>query len=170
MHAVVRWLGLRSVGVAVLAVSLMSGCAGSDADAATETESSQPAVSKVKIFTDRTAGKLCTSDADCGNGFCRYELPTLPGNDPLPAADGFCTFSCRLHVDCGAEGACIGAGQNAFAFGFEDETGLCLAVCDVDRPCREGYRCEDLFGLPIVDGMSDTGSGVGSCRPPSSAE
>lgn len=115
-----------------------------------------------KILDDNKAGDACTAEKDCGNGTCllRLTTSTLLGQQiQMLAPGGYCSFGCRLDVDCGAGGLCIGA--------TADAKGQCLGRCDGNNHCREGYRCLDLSGAPLPQtAPSDTpsNSGVGTCR------
>lgn len=141
-------------------------CGGSEAIGEDAEGEAQAAVSERLV--DHTAGKACDSDADCENGSCEQELPAFPltsHRGALPAPGGFCSFPCRLNVDCGEGALCIGAGNTAFSFGTPDERGLCLAACNEGAPCREGYSCVDLFG-EVVGAENPMGILAGSCQPP----
>jgi hypothetical protein len=86
---------------------------------------------------DNTAGKPCTSDAECGGAkdTCVTELPfdTFSTYNNIAAPGGYCTLKCSLDGECGAGAQCISRGLQG---------GLCLKSC-ADKPdCREGYGCE----------------------------
>lgn len=148
---------------------VLSACGGSD-DAADD-EASADTTALSKMLVDNTAGKACDSDKACGNGICQREVPEFPslGFSANPAPGGFCSFACRLNVDCGKGGVCIGVGSNAFGFNHPDERGLCMKYCDTDSECREGYTCQDLFGQP-PDAENSAALTGGSCQPPRSGD
>ena len=151
-------------------VLALAACAGSDPSDEDGEDATQAAVRTQLV--DHTAGKACKSDKDCENGSCEQELPAVPftsNRSALPAPGGFCSFACRLNVDCGEGALCIGAGNHAFSFGTPDERGLCMAACDEETPCREGYSCLDLFGQ-VVGSENAAGVVAGSCQPPSPTE
>lgn len=147
-------------------VALMLSACGGDADSA-DTDASADSTALSKMLVDNTAGKACDSDKACGNGFCQREIPEFPslGFSAKPAPGGFCSFACRLDVDCGKGGVCIGVGTSAFGFNNPDERGLCMKYCDTDSECRDGYTCQDLFGEP-PDAENSSALTGGSCRPP----
>jgi hypothetical protein len=125
-----------------------------------------------KQLVDHTAGKACKSAKDCENGTCEQELPAFPFNnrDAQSAPGGFCSFACNISADCGAGSMCIGAGQSVGGFGKDDRTGLCLATCTVDEPCREGYSCVDLLG-GVLGTENALKVSTGTCQPlPESTE
>jgi len=152
-----------------LGMCIVMGCGDGSHDAG---ESGEPAAvnASAKMLTGAKAGSLCQTNKECGNGSCEHVLPGVIGASETPAPDGFCSFRCRLNADCGEGGMCVGAGSHGFSFGSADETGLCLAICDADRPCREGYSCLDAFRAPLEDGMSVAGSTLGTCQPTPSDE
>jgi hypothetical protein len=85
---------------------------------------------------DRTAGKACARDADCGGArdSCADELPfgSWSANEIVPAPGGYCTQPCSLDAECGEGAQCISRG----AMG-----GMCLGRCQTQTGCREGYVC-----------------------------
>jgi hypothetical protein len=87
----------------------------------------QPLRTPVKFTTE--VGQACSDDTDCNGGTCRVGN-SFPG--------GYCSGSCNVDADCGAEGLCLlrlyGAG------------GSCYEACAVDTDCkRDGmnYGCVD---------------------------
>lgn len=102
---------------------------------------------------DDRAGKPCSADADCGGseGSCAFELPfDSRETDVVEAPGGYCTQSCSLDGECGANAQCIAAGNRG---------GMCLGRCDTDADCRQGYHCimhgrdlndEDRVCFPVI--------------------
>jgi hypothetical protein len=85
---------------------------------------------------DGNAGKMCSTDADCGGvmGTCRTALPTGAGfgnNSSQPAPDGYCSQVCAEDADCGTGGVCVGIINAA-----------CFKTCASQTDCRTGYVCE----------------------------
>jgi Cys-rich repeat protein len=101
---------------------------------------------------DDTAGKPCTSDAECGGGRCADQLTGVGlVAGALAAPGGYCTATCMSDVDCGGGGACI------LTIGMT-VTGQCFATCEEMADCREGYQCGgglELGGIVVPD----------TCRP-----
>lgn len=67
----------------------------------------------------------CSTDADCGIGFCQY------GN----GGEGEwcqCTAPCTSDADCGAGSVCFCDGR---------QTGCVAAACTTDADCDGGYLC-----------------------------
>jgi hypothetical protein len=88
-----------------------------------------------KALPDRTTGKACTTDADCGGavGSCTSDLAfDLSTSETMKAPGNYCTQRCALDAECGAGAQCINYGTRG---------GICLASCSADAPCRSGYTC-----------------------------
>lgn len=82
---------------------------------------------------DHVAGEPCATDADCDGASCARELPVFGVFDrTVPAPDGYCTGRCAFDADCGSFAQCITTGRRG---------GICVANCDEERPCRDGYDC-----------------------------
>lgn len=109
-----------------------------------------PDSSMMSGLPDDTAGKSCSTSADCGGATCATSvLGTMLGAQPVSAPGGYCTASCMNDGECGAGGACL--------VGL-DLMGSCFATCDAADDCRDGYVCAagiELGGLVIPD----------TCRP-----
>ena len=142
----------------IAAVCLVLSACGDDDEPTDVPVAGAPA----KKLDDNKAGDACSADKDCGTGTCarRLTMSTLLGTQTqADAPGGYCSFACRLNVDCGTGGLCVGA--------TGEEKGQCLARCDGNNHCREGYRCLDLSGAPLAQtAPSDTpsNSGGGTCR------
>ena len=152
---------LRSWLAGLMALSLVA-CASTDP----EEGQAEGAMEEAKQLVDHVAGKACESDKDCENGSCRDEVPAFPfeNREAQSAPGGFCSFACNISADCGEGSLCIGAGESVGSFDMDDRTGLCLAACSDDEPCREGYSCVDLFGQTIGSENAVRVS-TGSCQP-----
>jgi hypothetical protein len=158
--------------VALLAVCIPIACGGGDDDTS---DAASPSTAKPAptVLTDNAAGKACASDKECGSGRCFKEFSStnlLGMMTSQTAPGGYCSFACKLNVDCGG-GICVGAqgGGGLFANtnGASGASGQCMGRCDVSSQCRDGYRCVDLFGQPQNgEATSDTPSpnGSGSCQ------
>ncbi len=118
-----------------------------------------------------TAGKACSDDGDCGSsGTCLANLPGAFGMGVIPAPGGYCTGECLTDMDCGEGGTCTGAISNIP--GIAPIRGQCLAGCDGNDDCRDGYRCVNALGMPQT-GAADAGVvdptggllGANSCQP-----
>ena len=72
-------------------------------------------------------GDACESSVDCGRGLqCDLSQP-----------EGYCTATpCDVN-DCPTEAACIR---------FLDDSTWCMARCEEDGDCRDGYVCVRNFG------------------------
>lgn len=97
-------------------------------------------------------GNECTSEADCGGGWCmaNSQLTQFPG--------GYCTGDCLANSDCG-EGAECSQGLGG--------PGTCYRTCEGDSDCgRDGYRCRaSAFGganaaKRCVPGMEPLADGI----------
>jgi hypothetical protein len=154
-------IALRSCVAGLIGLAV-AACASSDS----EEEQTEVAMLDSKQLVDHTAGQACKSDSDCKNGSCEQEIPAFPFDNRVAqtAPGGFCSFVCHISADCGAGSMCIGAGQSVGSFDMDDLTGLCLASCDADTPCREGYSCVDIFGQAIGSEIALKVS-TGSCQP-----
>lgn len=148
--------------LAGLIVLTVAACASSDSAEG----QAEAAMLEAKQLVDHIAGKTCKSDKDCENGSCEQEVPAFPfeNRTAQSAPGGFCSFACHVSADCGEGGVCIGAGESVGSFDMEDGTGLCLAACSADTPCREGYNCVDLFGQ-VIGGENALKVSTGSCQP-----
>jgi hypothetical protein len=89
---------------------------------------------KRKALPDRTTGKACKTDADCGGavGTCASAVPADPITNAVEAPGNYCTQPCALDAECGAGAQCIDYGTHG---------GICLASCSANAPCRSGYTC-----------------------------
>jgi hypothetical protein len=154
-------IALRS-GMAALIGVAVAACASSEP----EEGQTDVAMLEAKQLVDHTAGKACKSDSDCKNGSCKQEIPAFPFDTRVAQAapGGFCSFACHISADCGAGSLCIGAGESVGSFDMEDRTGLCMATCNADTPCREGYNCVDLLGQALGSENALKVS-TGSCQP-----
>lgn len=93
-----------------------------------------------KPLPDGVVGNACASDAECGGGpmTCAAQLAGVD------APGGYCSQSCSMDGDCGADGACVsGLGTAPLSIG------TCFARCVPADGCREGYACN---ALSQVDG------------------
>ncbi|HKP58545.1 MAG TPA: hypothetical protein VJV78_17585 [Polyangiales bacterium] len=116
---------------------------------------------------DKTAGKSCDADKDCGSGMCLQTFQGAFGGSAMQAPGGYCSATCMTNVDCGAGGTCSGAFAGIGGIGAT--AGRCLKSCSTDTECREGYRCVNALGMSVTDaGVQDpTGGLFGSsgCEP-----
>lgn len=127
----------------------------------------------IEPLPDKTAGKSCKADKDCGTGTCLTDLPGTFGAGMMPAPGGYCSTACMVNDDCGEGGTCSGA----FAgFGGIGATlGRCLKSCTDASQCRDGYRCVNGFGMAVTATMMDAGAapapvgggllGANTCQP-----
>jgi hypothetical protein len=124
----------------------------------------------IEPLTDKTAGKSCRADKDCGTGTCLADLPGSFGAGMAPAPDGYCSAECMVNEDCGEGGACSGAFAGLGGIGAT--RGRCLKSCTENTDCRDGYRCVNAFGLPVT--ATDAGAanspvpgflGASTCQP-----
>lgn len=79
---------------------------------------------------DGGVGATCTVDAECTSGSC---MSTGPFGIVFPG--GYCTQSCQPG-GCPSGSTCLVdpiGGNN-----------VCIQLCELERECREGYRCLDL--------------------------
>ncbi|MFY0523318.1 S8 family serine peptidase [Archangium gephyra] len=86
--------------------------------------------------TTSIIGRDCTSDAQCGEGFCATNFP-----------GGYCTQSC-LATSCPAGSQCYADSDGASAYCFATCTGV-----GTQGSCRSGYVC------------ANDGAGGGACVP-----
>lgn len=72
-------------------------------------------------------GDACEAPSDCGQGmFCELSLP-----------GGYCTIRDCTDRACPEEGLCVR---------FSADVSYCMARCESDGDCRDGYRCVEDFG------------------------
>jgi hypothetical protein len=72
-------------------------------------------------------GDECQDQTDCGQTlYCEHSLP-----------GGYCTQRNCSPNACPSEAVCLE---------FEDGVSYCMRACEVDRDCRDGYRCVTDFG------------------------
>lgn len=126
----------------------------------------------IEPLPDKTAGKSCDADKDCGAGMCLTTLPGSFGQGTMDAPDGYCSGACMTNTDCGEGGSC----QGAFAGigGIGATVGRCLKSCTDSTECRDGYRCVNGLGMPVTAGAADAGVamnpgagllGANTCQP-----
>lgn len=89
-------------------------------------------------------GGPCSSDLECGNGFCVTEFGS-------GAPYGFCSLDCEESDDCGAGAECVEASNGL---------GICVAECGgFINECNTGYTCvTDVFlnGVCLPNCEQDT--------------
>jgi hypothetical protein len=117
---------------------------------------------------DKTAGRSCDADKDCGNGMCLLNLQGSFGGAMMEAPGGYCSAVCMTNADCGEEGACSGAFAGIGGIGAT--SGRCLKSCSTASDCRDGYRCVNALGMAVTGdaGVQDpTGGllGASGCEP-----
>ncbi len=111
---------------------------------------------------DDQAGKACSDDSACGEGFCAEA--EHPGG-------GYCSGLCVSDEHCGKNGKCVS--------GLYGSSGTCQETCEHDKDCQQdlmGWGC-GLDGLCVrePDPLSNVGAscsnergskdcGTGSCR------
>ncbi len=108
------------------------------------------------------AGKRCTQDAECGDGYCA-EANAKNG--------GFCSGLCIADANCGEGGTCVR--------GLYGSRGTCREACKTDVDCQndqsgwgcgpEGLCVREADPLPAVGERCDPNHaerdcGAGSCR------
>lgn len=73
-------------------------------------------------------GDACEAQTDCGASmFCERSMP-----------DGYCTLKNCVARGCPDEGVCIE---------FDPDTSYCMAPCEANGDCRDGYTCVEGFGV-----------------------
>ena len=72
-------------------------------------------------------GSECITNAQCQSG----------QTCDLISVGGYCTITPCTIGDCPDESVCVT---------FENEDRYCMASCESDDDCREGYRCDDDLG------------------------
>jgi hypothetical protein len=78
-------------------------------------------------------GDACEVQTDCGRTmYCERSLP-----------GGYCTVrSCHI-TPCPEDSTCVE---------FDPDLSWCMALCDRDSDCRDGYRCvEDFAAVPFCN-------------------
>jgi len=72
-------------------------------------------------------GDACETQTDCGASlFCERSMP-----------EGYCTLADCHERGCPDEGVCIV---------FDPDTSYCMAPCESNGDCRDGYACVEDFG------------------------
>ena len=98
-------------------------------------------------LADQHAGIACARDEDCPGGKC------APGPEDTAATSGFCTRSCQVTYECGAEAVCSGS----------EGAKRCFHACRDQSDCRAGFVCSG----------GSQGSRIslpGACRPKRQAD
>lgn len=94
-----------------------------------------------KVSASAIVGSGCQGNGDCNSGLC---LEDFPG--------GYCSSSCGGHLaTCEPGSGC---------YQLQSGSPFCLAVCEADSQCRQGYLCN------FVETNED-GKAKGFCMPPS---
>ncbi len=104
--------------------------------------------------TEPNYGDPCTQTAECA---AANALPERCLSEAQGFPDGYCSAGCTDGIDdCGADAVCLPT--------FEG--GLCMAGCDTDAACRDGYECCQLDGGPaclpvgLLSTCTEPGTGV----------
>ena len=72
------------------------------------------------------AAGACSQDNDCTSNQC------APGDEaPIPTPGGFCEAECDDTSTCETGSMCLASGERS----------LCFSTCDLNAPCRDGWRC-----------------------------
>lgn len=88
-------------------------------------------------------GKACTSDSDCGGGFCPSMLVPPDGFEYF--LEGYCTVGCTQDSDCPSDAACHMPEKCEPAM-----YSFCAKKCTNDNDCREPfYWCSDRESLCV---------------------
>ena len=93
-----------------------------------------------KVSASAIVGSQCAGSGDCNSGLCLQDFP-----------GGYCSSSCGGHLATCEPGSGCYQLQSGSAF--------CLAVCQADSECRQGYLCD------FVETNED-GKAKGFCLPP----
>jgi hypothetical protein len=104
----------------------------------------------IVTLPDDMAGKACKHDSDCANGHCATTLHIVAAGDATIAPGGYCTAGCTTDTSCGTHAAC--------SVPAADSRGECLASCQSNGDCRDGYLCANagrVSGVTIA----------GTCQP-----
>jgi hypothetical protein len=122
----------------------------------------------IEPLPDKTAGKACDGDKDCGSGMCLLILQGSFGGAMMEAPGGYCSAACMTNTDCGEGGTCSGAFAGIGGIGAT--TGRCLKSCSNASDCRDGYRCVNALGMAVAGdaGAQDPTGGLlggSGCEP-----
>lgn len=122
----------------------------------------------IEPLPDKTAGKGCAADKDCGNGMCLQVVQGSFGGGAMEAPGGYCSQTCMTNADCGEGGTCSGAFAGIGGIGAT--AGRCLKSCSSSTDCRDGYRCVTALGMAVVGdaGAQDPTGGLlggSGCEP-----
>ncbi len=113
-------------------------------------------------LADREAGRHCTRDDACGDGFCA---------EPGHPDGGYCSGLCLANEHCGSGGKCVR--------GLYGSSGVCRETCTRDSDCQNdatGWGCgHDGVCVREANPLSNVGApctrktvsedcGTGSCR------
>lgn len=124
------------------------------------------AIASVAIACTPEIGDKCIVSTDCsvrGDRLCDNSQP-----------GGYCTqLNCRAG-SCADEGSCVLFGSALPGCGFDDRAGpfgsrvgrsFCMAQCESDSDCREGYTCVDPRTAPWNAVILDDNQIKRSCLP-----
>ncbi len=165
MHIHPRQLVTRTLIVFIGLVAICGGVACGGDDSPKDTQPQAGTSAAPSVLTNGVAGKACSADKDCGTGRCAKQLTSngLFTMSSTAAPGGYCTFVCKLDIDCGDSGVCIGAMGGGGLFsnvtGSGGTPGMCMSRCGSSSECREGYRWADGLGQTL---NADTGAAASS--------
>ena len=150
----------RTLNVALIAVLLAAcgddegpGPGGSEAGVDSGMMQMDSGTPPVGALGDNTAGKACSTNADCGAGMCAMQIAGAGiMSMSLTAPGGYCTAPCTTNEQCGAGGACL---DDLADLDLADMQ--CFATCATTADCRDGYTCSAGFSL--------MGATLSTCRP-----
>ena len=82
----------------------------------------------VCIGCSNEIGEACQSSTQCGIGrIC-----------DLNSKDGYCTISPCSFESCPQDSICVE---------FKDRQTFCMALCETSEECRDGYTCDQEYGV-----------------------
>lgn len=111
-------------------------------------------------------GDSCKVSTDCSSRGDRLCDTSQPG--------GYCTLLDCRGGSCADESSCVLFGSAVPGCGFDDRSGsygsrvarsFCMAKCESDGDCRDGYVCADPRSYPWNAVILDNDQGKRSCLP-----
>jgi hypothetical protein len=84
------------------------------------------------VLVRSNVGNPCVSSEECGDGY--HCIEERAGQSGVLFSGGYCVqFECSRSSPCDAGAACLSKGG----------VSLCLARCETDAHCRNGYTCQE---------------------------
>jgi hypothetical protein len=141
---------MRAAQVIGYVLLLLAGACGDDEDSGGSPDASNgsggsQAMDSSTGLADDTAGKACTSNAECPGGTCATQIAAAMIGQMAAAPGGYCTATCLNSDQCGAGALCTALIPDVVE-------GTCLGTCTAPSDCRDEYICTGgaTFGNVVI--------------------